>query len=139
MRAGAALVAAVLLAGGCASSATLRTDRDRYRPGERIALTLTNHGRHPLGYNLCGCSVERREGDAWVTAAATDGGPCEAVLLLLAPGGRSSHEVRLRDDAPPGRYRIHDRGEWQPELVAARAVARTGAVPLESNSFVVDR
>lgn len=133
------VVGALVAVAGCAGSATLTTDRGSYRPGERIALTLTNHGRQELGYNLCGSSVERKEGGQWVTAAATDGGTCEAVLLLLHPGARTSAEVRLRDDAPAGEYRIHDRGDWRPNIVAGRAVGHTGSVSLQSNAFTVER
>lgn len=92
------------------SDSLLRTSATLYAPGASGELILSNTLNHPIGYNLCTASLERRQGSTWVSAENGDR-VCTMELRLLQPGGTASFRFTLRADLPPGEYRYSTRLE----------------------------
>jgi len=113
-----ALFAFALLVGGCdtagplAVDAPLRVggvaltaDRDAYRSGDPIRLTLTNGASQELTTGVLECAVlERWNGRSWATSRQGNDRACIMIALLLDPGRTATGEVRVR--VPSGSYRL---------------------------------
>lgn len=119
MRALATLLVFVLpLVGGCdtagplaadaplrAGGVSLTADRDAYRFGAPILLTLSNGASHELTTGVLECAVlERWSGRAWETSRHGNDRACIEIALVLEPGRTATGEVRVR--VPSGSYRL---------------------------------
>lgn len=119
MRVLAALLAFALpLAAGCdaagplavdaplrAEGVSLTADRDAYRAGEPIRLTLVNGAPRELTTGVLECAtLERWSGRAWDTSRDGNDRACILIALVLEPGRSVGGEVRVR--VPDGSYRL---------------------------------
>ena len=101
-------------------------------------VTLANHGAHRLGYNLCGCGVERRTSEGWIAVAAVDeANDCELVLLELRVGSRTGATFHLRRNIADGEYRFALHGEWLPYFLFGRPVGHGHNSTLATKPFHV--
>ena len=138
MRASAVLLALALVA-GCdaagpvavdaplrAEGVSLTADRDAYRVGEPIRLTLVNGASREVSTGVLECAVlERWDGRAWEPSRQGNDRACILIALVLAPGQAATGEVRVR--VPDGSYRLA-----QSVSVGERhATVATGAFRLE--------
>lgn len=73
---------------GCGGAGVVLTpDRDTYRGGESVTLTLFNNAGTTLGYNLCLSELQSTSGQS---VDDRDGSFCQAIELELRPGSRST-------------------------------------------------
>lgn len=113
------LVAVAIAAAACDSSVTVprapdlvidpslraETLSDVVAPGAAVGVRLINGGPTEYGYNLCGRSVERLSGDAWVELPP-DLRICTAHLDHLEAGETDQGFADVRADAGPATYRF---------------------------------
>jgi hypothetical protein len=83
----------------------LTTDRQTYAPGQTLRLILRNETQHPLGYNLCLSTLERREGEQWVAVPPDPDEICTTHLAVLLPGGETHYDFTLAAALPAGQFR----------------------------------
>lgn len=67
-------------------------------------LTLENHSRSSLGYNLCASVLERQTGEGWVTVSPLPG--CTMEVRALTPGNTDSLIHHRARPLEPGLYRF---------------------------------
>ena len=67
-------------------------------------LTLENHSRRALGYNLCASVLERQTGEGWVTVPPVP--VCAMELRALTPGNTDSLIHHRTQPLEPGIYRF---------------------------------
>lgn len=113
-----AALALVVLVAGCdaagpvsadaplrADGVALTADRDAYRSGEPIRLTLVNGASRELTTGVLECAVlERWTGRAWETSRQGNDRACIMIALVVEPGRSVTGEVRVR--ASGGSYRL---------------------------------
>jgi hypothetical protein len=87
------------------SDVTISLDRTSYSAGSRVEMRLTNHTNAALGFNPCSRSIERREGNAWVTVPEP-GRVCTMELWLLRPHESRAGTTELRASLTRGTYRL---------------------------------
>lgn len=87
---------------------------------QAVRLTLDNGERHPIGYNLCTSTLQRRTGTSW--AAVQTDEMCTMQLSTLNPGADATFQKSLPADLRPGEYRYVASVE-SPLGTAQRAVA----------------
>lgn len=104
---------------------TLTTDKQQYRAGDPVVLTLRNNGNATLSYNLCGSSVEKYVDGVWVRVDT--GRICTLELRILPPGGVDHFTFHDVTGLGPGTYRFATSVE----------VSGAGMTTLYSRSFVV--
>jgi hypothetical protein len=80
-------------------------DRQFYRPGDLIGVTLINNSTRDYGYNLCGRSFEKQNGGDWQAM------PPELRLCTAEIRGLPARESRtgvadIPTDFAPGTYRL---------------------------------
>jgi hypothetical protein len=76
-------------------------------PGKGLFFELVNHGPGPVGYGFP-FEVQRAEDGAWVDADVHPRGSAWPLPALSVPAGRTWQQaLSLRDDVPPGRYRLN--------------------------------
>lgn len=139
----AAILPAVLLIGGCASSpfatATpqelaveglrLSAQPAAATPGADVTLSLYNGTAAPVGQNLCFAALEQLRGGLWVPAVSVAKG-CPEPFQPLEPRQQVSAGTPLPPVLAGGDYRI-----------VSRVDAPLGSVPHEqvrSNGFTVE-
>lgn len=99
--AGPAAVDAPLRSGGVA----LTADRDAYRSGEIVWLSLVNGASRELTTGVLECAVlERWSGRAWETSRHGNDRACIMMALVVEPGRTVTAGVPVR--APGGSYRL---------------------------------
>ena len=67
-------------------------------------LTLENHSRSSLGYNLCAAVLERQTGEGWITVPPVP--VCTEELRALTPGKTDSLVHHRTQPLEPGIYRF---------------------------------
>ena len=67
-------------------------------------LTLENHSRSSLGYNLCASVLERQTGEGWVTVSPVP--ECKMEVRALTPGNTDSLIHHRTRPLEPGLYRF---------------------------------
>lgn len=67
-------------------------------------LTLENHARSSLGYNLCAAVLERQTGEGWVTVPPVP--VCKKEVRALTPGNTDSFIHHRAGPLEPGLYRF---------------------------------
>ena len=87
------------------SDVTISLDRTRYSAGGRVEMRLTNHTNATLGFNACTRSVERREGNAWVSVPEP-GRVCTMQIWLLRPHESRAATTELPASLTRGTYRL---------------------------------
>lgn len=99
-------------------------------------LTLENHSRTALGYNLCASVLERQTGEGWVTVPPVP--VCTRELRALTPGKTDSLVHHRGQPLEPGLYRFTTTIERplgdKPAVLstASFAVERVVYIPTES-------
>jgi hypothetical protein len=86
-------------------SVILRTDKTRYRAGEKMTLTLENRSGASYTFNPCTRSIERESGGAW-SKVAEEGRMCTMEAWILDPRGTRSGPTELPSSLAPGRFRV---------------------------------
>jgi hypothetical protein len=83
----------------------LTLDRSSYKPGEVVALTLTNSGADQYYFNPCPRTLEREAGGSWTTV---DEGQrmCTMEAWILDPNGSRAATTELPGSLEPGRHRM---------------------------------
>jgi hypothetical protein len=86
----------------------ITTDQERYAPGDRVIVSLTNRAATPAWYNACPRELQYQQPEGWTTVQARPetGTDCIAVAYVLAPGKSAADVVPLGASLAPGRYRI---------------------------------
>jgi hypothetical protein len=103
------------------SGVTITLDRARYSQGSRVEMRVTNHTSDTVGFNPCTRSVERRQGDGWVTVPEPDR-VCTMQIWLLSP-----HDSRAGTTELPGSLA---RGTYRLSLILTREkTAQSGGAP----------
>jgi hypothetical protein len=87
------------------SGVTIALDRTSYAAGSRVEMRVTNHTNATLGFNPCSRSVERRQGDAWITVPEP-GRVCTMELWLLSPHGSRTGTTEIPPSLARGSYRL---------------------------------
>jgi hypothetical protein len=90
-------------------------------------LTLENHSRRALGYNLCRSVLERQSGDDWVEVPPQP--DCKNEMRALTPGNSDSLIHHRAQPLEPGIYRFRTTIE--------RPLGDAPA-PLSTESFAVE-
>ena len=85
-------------------SIRLSTDRDTYRVGDQVTLTLTNGSGNTILYTFCPETWEHRVGQTWVRSEALM--LCIAAFETLAPGKAIRSSVTISDQIQPGEHRL---------------------------------
>jgi hypothetical protein len=80
-------------------------DRSIYGAGDQVAVTLVNNTSRDYGYNLCGRSYERRNGNDW-SAMPPELRLCTADLRALPAGALRTEITDLPADFAPATYRM---------------------------------
>jgi hypothetical protein len=88
-----------------ADSVVLRTDKNQYRAGEKMTLTLENKSAASFTFNPCARTLERQDGAAW-TPVPEEGRMCTMEAWVLDPNGTRSGATDLPPSLAPGRYRV---------------------------------
>ena len=99
----------------------LRTDKARYRAGEKVTLTFENKSAASYAFNPCSRTLERAEGSAW-TPFAEEGRMCTMEAWILDPHATRSGPTELPASMTPGRYRVLVRMTVEGGGTPARAV-----------------
>ena len=102
------------------SSVTIDLDRNSYLAGSRVEMRITNHTSATLGFNACFRSIERREGDVWVTVPEP-GRVCTMQISLLRPHESRTATTDLPASLARGTYRL-----------ALRLTREDGGAPAQS-------
>jgi len=105
-----------------ADSVTLRTDKTRYRSGERMTLTFENRSANSYAFNPCQRSIEREAGGSW-SAVPEEGRMCTMEAWILEPHATRSGPTELPASLAPGRYRVVVRMSVEGAAEAASAVS----------------
>ena len=110
-----------VLALGCQSAAPgepdagvrrihVRTERDQYRPGDRVTVVIANVGADTVRFNSCPADLARLYGSRWVeldgsvsVRSCTDQGYSQYPIL---PGEFLRRTFPLSPSLAPGTYRI---------------------------------
>ena len=85
----------------------LSLNRQRFKPGQTVRVTLSNPGVAWLRFGLFR-GIEYKKGRSWVAPPVEfPGRPVFAIGLGMGPGeSKSCWSVKIPDDAVPGRYRF---------------------------------
>lgn len=83
----------------------LRAERGEYRPGESVALSITNQGAATYGFNPCPRVLEYRAGTEWRTVDEQRR-ICTMELWVLRPGQSQTATIDLPKELTAGEYRI---------------------------------
>lgn len=98
---------------GCATgSLSLRADRDSYRAGEEVALTLKNGTGNPAAYNLCTTTLVMAP-----SAPIEEDRMCTMELRVLPAGETVTEPHPLPATLTPGTYRFTTRVQSQDTMV----------------------
>jgi hypothetical protein len=89
---------------GAGAAAVRLTVEPQEEASSGFLLTLENHSRRALGYNLCASVLERQTGEGWVTVPPAP--VCTAELRALAPGNTDSLIHHRTEPLEPGVYRF---------------------------------
>lgn len=113
-----------------AGPVALTTDRDSYRPGDVMTLTLTNRDSAQYYFNPCPRTLEREVGNAW---EPVDEGQrmCTMEAWILDPNGTRTAPAELPGSLQPGRHRVTislSREGQTPPAQAVQAVSPPFAV-----------
>jgi hypothetical protein len=87
------------------SGVTIVLDRSSYTAGSRVEMRITNHTGGTLGFNACTRSIERRQGDTWVTVPEP-GRVCTMQISLLSPHSSRTDTTELPASLTRGTYRL---------------------------------
>lgn len=87
-----------------ATSITLRTDRQSYRAGDQVALTLTNPTDNRYTYNACTRVLEREEGGVWLEVR--EDRMCTMIAMVLDAKSTRTDTTDVGADLQAGRYRV---------------------------------
>lgn len=88
-----------------ADSLVLRTDKQQYRAGEKVTLTLENKGARSYAFNPCTRSLEREENGNWRVVEEPDR-MCTMEAWILEPHGTRTGATELPQPLSAGRYRV---------------------------------
>jgi hypothetical protein len=80
-------------------------DRQAYRAGDLIGVTLINNSSRDYGYNLCGRSFEKHDGSDW-RAMPPELRLCTQELRGLPAGEWRTGQADLPTDFAAGTYRL---------------------------------
>jgi len=105
-----------------ADSVVLRTDKTRYRAGEKVTLTFENKSASTYTFNPCTRSVERESGGSWATVSE-ENRVCTMEAWVLDPHGTRTGDTELPATMAPGRYRVVVRIAKETSPGAASAVS----------------
>ena len=86
-------------------SVILRTDKTRYRAGEKVTLTFENRSGASYTFNPCTRSIQRETGGTWSTVAE-EGRMCTMEAWVLDPRATRSGPTELPSSLAPGRFRV---------------------------------
>ncbi|MGH2568110.1 MAG: hypothetical protein ACRDGA_07195 [Bacteroidota bacterium] len=102
----------VVLAAGCdlpltpRYSVEVRTDRDSYRAGDSVVVTIANRSSHTVWWSLCNSVIEKKFAvEDWRSA---EGWHCPGIPIPskpISPNDRDVFRWRAREQA--GTYRFH--------------------------------
>jgi hypothetical protein len=103
---------------GALPGAELRVSPREVEAGGEITLTLVNHSREDIGYNLCPVVLERRGDGEWRLRPERPAEVCTMELRILSPDQSADFRHRIPSGLPPGEYRFragieHPLGERQ--------------------------
>jgi hypothetical protein len=87
-----------------ADSLTVRTDKESYRPGETVKLTIVSASTARYTYNPCQRIVERESAGGWT--AVREDRMCTMIAHLLEPKQTRNEETEMAEGIEPGRYRL---------------------------------
>lgn len=83
----------------------VRTDKQQYKAGENVTLTVENHADATHTFNPCHRIVERQAGALWSVVAEPDR-VCTMEAWLLEPHATRSGQTELPATLESGQYRI---------------------------------
>lgn len=83
----------------------VRTDKQQYKPGETVTLTLENHANETHAFNPCHRVLERQSGTQW-TVVPEPGRICTMEAWLLEQHATRSGPTELPETLEAGQYRI---------------------------------
>ena len=109
------------------SDITVRTDKQAYRPGEIVQLTIVNNSASKYTYNPCTRIVERDSAGTWTPVR--EDRMCTMIAHLLEPKQTTNEATEMAEGIAPGRYRLVLSFADDDPARAGRAVrAATGAL-----------
>lgn len=85
-------------------SISLTTDKQTYRAGETVKLTIASTSAATYTYNPCTRIVERESAGAWT--AVREERMCTMIAHLLEPGKTNNEQTEMAEGIEPGRYRL---------------------------------
>jgi hypothetical protein len=88
-----------------AAPVELRTDRERYVPGDAVSVTLVNRTDATFAFNPCTRILERESSQGW-TRIAEPQRVCTMQAYILEPRQTRTESTEIPDTVAPGRYRI---------------------------------
>ena len=85
-------------------SVRVTTDKQSYRPGETVKLTIASSATARFTYNPCTRIVERETASGWT--AVREERICTMVAHLLEPRQTNDEQTEMAEGIEPGRYRL---------------------------------
>lgn len=85
-------------------SSDFTTDKQTYKAGETVVLSLENKSDEDLGYNLCSAYYEQKNENGWLAMPSLR--LCTAEVYSLEPGRITTYEYELDASLPAGEYRF---------------------------------
>jgi hypothetical protein len=85
-------------------SIIVRTDKQSYRAGETVQLTIVNNSAAKYTYNPCTRIVERDSAGSWTPVR--EDRMCTMIAHLLEPKQTRTEATEMAEGIAPGRYRL---------------------------------
>ena len=108
-------------------SVTIRADKQSYRPGESVTVTIVSTSTAQHTYNPCQRIVERESAGSWTPVREER--MCTMIAHLLEPKQTRTEQTEMADGIEPGRYRLVILFAEESSTGASRSV-RAATAPL---------